>query len=83
MQALQSPAEFRTYFEGEVDTIQTALGRLTELLGKADSDETRQKIIQSDRFETSFGQLLRQVQSLTDSIRLYNEELVALSEVNR
>ena len=83
MQALQSPAEFRTYFEGEVDTIQTALGRLTELLGKADSDETRQKIIQSDRFKTSFGQLLRQVQSLTDSIRLYNEELVALSEVNR
>lgn len=77
MKALESPNEFRTYFEGEVDTIQTSLGRLTELLGRAADTPERQKIIQSEPFKRDFASLLRQVQSLTDSIKLYNEGLVA------
>jgi len=77
LKALDTPNEFRTFFEGEVDTIQTSLGRLTELLERATDTSERQKIFQSDPFKRDFASLLRQVQSLTDSIRLYNEELIA------
>ena len=80
LKALDSPAEFRSYFEGEVDTIQTSLGRLTELLDRAEDCDERQRIIQSEPFKRDFATLLRQVQALADGIKLYNEELVAEGE---
>jgi phospholipid/cholesterol/gamma-HCH transport system substrate-binding protein len=80
VKALDSPNEFRTYFEGEVDTIQTSLGRLTELLDRAETTPEREKILQSESFKRDFASLLRQVQALTDSIKLYNEELVAKAD---
>ncbi|MDE3046386.1 MAG: MCE family protein [Verrucomicrobiota bacterium] len=76
LKSLDSPSEFRTYFEGEVDTIQTALGRLTELLDRAQDCDERDRIIQSEPFKRDFASLLRQVQGLADCIKLYNEELV-------
>lgn len=80
LQALNTPQEFRNYFEGEVDSMTTSLGRLTELMERANTDE-RDTIIQSEAFKTSFANLMRQVQGLTDSLRLYNEGLVAESEI--
>jgi phospholipid/cholesterol/gamma-HCH transport system substrate-binding protein len=77
LKALDTPNEFRTYFEGEVDNIQTALGRLTELMDRAVGAEERQKILQNESFKRDFATLLRRVQSLTDTIKLYNEGLVA------
>jgi phospholipid/cholesterol/gamma-HCH transport system substrate-binding protein len=77
LKALDTPNEFRTYFEGEIDTIQTSLGRLTELMDRAVGAEERQKVLQNETFKRDFATLLRQVQSLTDSIKLYNEGLVA------
>lgn len=77
MKALDTPTEFRSYFEGEVSSIQTSLGRLTELMARAGDSQERQKIVQSEPFKRDFASLLRQVQGLTDSIKLYNEELVA------
>lgn len=76
LKSLETPNDFKTYFEGEVDTIQTALGRLTELLDRASISSERDKIFQSEAFKRDFGSLFRQVQSLTDSIKLYNEELM-------
>lgn len=76
LKALETPGEFRSFFEGEVDTIQTALGRLSELLEKANATGKRDKIFQSEEFKLGFGSLFRQVQGLTDSLKLYNEELV-------
>jgi phospholipid/cholesterol/gamma-HCH transport system substrate-binding protein len=80
LKALDTPQEFRNYFEGEVDTMTTSLGRLTELMDRANTDE-RSTIIQSDAFKSNFAQLMRQVQGLTDSLRLYNEGLIADSEI--
>lgn len=76
LKALETPGEFRSFFEGEVDTIQTSLGRLSELLDRASNVDTRDKIFQSEEFKLGFGSLYRKVQSLTDSLKLYNEELV-------
>lgn len=78
--ALNTPQEFRNYFEGEIDSMTTSLGRLTALMERAGTDE-RDTIMQSDAFKTSFANLMRQVQGLTDSLRLYNEGLIAESAI--
>lgn len=75
LKSLNSPKEFHQYFETEIDTITTSLGRLTELLQKAEEDTEREKIVQSEAFRRNFASLLRQSQSLTDAIKLYNEGL--------
>lgn len=77
MQALDTPREFKAYFEGEVDTIQTSLGRLTELLELAGGQEEREKILQSEGFKQGFMQFFNQAQALSDSIKLYSQKLVA------
>ena len=76
LKALDTPQEFRNYFEGEVDSMTTSLGRLTELIERAGSEE-RSRITQSDAFKHHFANLMRQLQGLTDSLKLYNEELIA------
>ena len=73
LKALDSPREFRGYFEGEVDTITTSLGRLNELLDLAGSD--RSKIVESDPFKQQFRSLLLSVEGLADALKLYNEGL--------
>lgn len=78
LKALDTPQEFRNYFEGEIDTMTTALGRLSELMDRAGIEE-RGQILQSDAFRKDFASLLRQVQGLTDSLKLYNEGMVAQS----
>ena len=77
LKALDTPREFRDYFEGEVDSITTSLGRLTELLDYAGAE--RQKIVENEAFKKQFGSLLRTVQGLSDSLKLYNEGLIAQS----
>jgi phospholipid/cholesterol/gamma-HCH transport system substrate-binding protein len=79
LKALDTPQEFRNYFEGEVDSMTTSLGRLSELLDRASADD-RSRIVQSEAFKKDFASLMRQVQGLTDSLRLYNEQIVAQSE---
>jgi phospholipid/cholesterol/gamma-HCH transport system substrate-binding protein len=79
LKALDTPREFRDYFEGEVDSMTTSLGRLTELLERAEGE--RAKIVEDEGFKRQFGSLMRTVQSLSDSLKLYNEGLVAQTEV--
>jgi len=80
LKALDTPQEFRTYFEGEIDSMNTSLGRLTELFEKAASSTERTRILQSDAFKRDFAALMRKVEGLSDSLKLYNQELVAESD---
>ncbi len=80
LKALDTPQEFRNYFEGEIDSMTTSLGRLSELMDRAGLEE-RSRIVQSDAFKRDFASLMRQVQGLTDSLKLYNEGLIAESEM--
>lgn len=75
LKSLDTPREFRTYFEGEVDNITTSLGRLTELLDLAGSE--RKKISENEHFKQQFATLIRSVQSLSESLKLYNEGLIS------
>lgn len=80
VKALDTPQEFRNYFEGEIDSMTTSLGRLSELMERA-GGEQRSEIVQSDAFKRDFASLMRQVQGLTDSLKLYNEGLIAQREI--
>lgn len=80
LKALETPKEFKTYFEGEIDAITTSLGRLSELLERAEHTDAKSKIAENDHFKKQFAVLLRSAQSLTDSIKLYNENLASDEE---
>ena len=75
LQALETPKEFRTYFEGEIDAITVSLGRLSELIERAENLEEKDRMSENQSFQKHFAALLLHAQSLTDSIKLYNEQL--------
>jgi phospholipid/cholesterol/gamma-HCH transport system substrate-binding protein len=75
LQTLNSPKDFKNYFEDEISTINTSLGRLSSLLDKANDKEQKEKIINTENFKKEFTSLLKDVESLSESLRLYNEEL--------
>lgn len=77
LRSLDTPEEFKTYFEGEIDSINTALGRISEMMNRAEQEEEKARIVQSEPFRRDFAQLLRQVEGLSDSLKLFNQDLVA------
>lgn len=74
LNALKTPKEFQSYFENEVDRIQTSLTRLSSLMEKAQSD--KKKVLSCKAFQKDFRILLNQIDTLSTSIKTYNEELV-------
>lgn len=75
--ALESPKQFRDYFEHEIDEIGASLGRVSEVLDRADQHNERDKIMQNSAFQRDFVVLLRQVKALNDAIRLFNQDLIS------
>lgn len=73
--ALDTPREFRDYFESEFDAINTSLSRIFMLMEKAEESEKGQ-ILTTEPFRKDFSQLLRDVESLSKTLKLYNEEMV-------
>ncbi len=75
LQALQTPQEFKHYFEGELDIMTTSFSRLIALLEKQDAQEGES----SPLFQKTFASLLRKLQDLADVMKLYNQEIIAKS----
>ncbi len=76
MNALQSPSEFRNFFEQEIDQINTAMSRLSTLIEKAEESRQKDEIMQSVPFKQDFSDLMREVDALGDNLRLYNQQLM-------
>ena len=74
LNALESPSEFKNFFEEEIDNINTAMSRLCELLDKAEESCDKQRIMESLEFKEDFAELLREVNGLQDHLKLYSEE---------
>lgn len=79
LDALETPNQFKAYFEGEVDMIVTSMERLSMLIDKADQYPMKDRIMDTPRFQKDFADLMRQVQELSDMLKLYNEKLVEAS----
>jgi len=75
LKSLDSPKEFRAYFADEVDAITVSLARLSELLERLEDLDAKDTITENESFRKQFAVLLRNAQSLTESIKLYNENL--------
>lgn len=82
LDSLNTPKEFKSYFESEIDCITTALGRISCLIEKAKEPNEKEKILNSAPFQKDFYCLLKKVEELLDSLKLYNEQLVETINAN-
>lgn len=76
LNALDTPQGFKTYFENEVDEINTAMARLSMLVDKAQMSPEKEEIFSNDLFRKDFAELLRQADELSDNLKLYNQQLL-------
>jgi hypothetical protein len=83
MNSLDSPTAFRVYFEKEVDSVNMAMSRLSMLIQKADTSPSKESILNNQGFKDDFAQLLKDVDELSDNLKLYNEQLNSLQQSNK
>ncbi len=76
MNALDTPQSFKHYFETEVDDINTAMSRLSQLIDRAQYNPKKEEILSDDAFRRDFAELLRQAEALSSSLKLYNQQLL-------
>lgn len=74
--ALDTPDQFKDYFEKEVDLINTAMARLSMLIDKAQQTEATNEILQTPLFKQDFAELMRGVEAMEANLKLYNEQLM-------
>ncbi|MCB1071665.1 MAG: MCE family protein [Chlamydiia bacterium] len=81
MNALNTPQNFRDYFNKEVDLINTSMSRLSMLVDRAENSPEREKIFETNLFQKDFAELMRRSQALYDNLKLYNEQLMQAEQV--
>lgn len=75
LQKLSSPQQFRNYFNDEMNQISTSLSRVSMVLDKTELDP-QFPLIDNSEFKKVFAELLRRVQSVEESLNMYNQQLV-------
>lgn len=75
LNSLDSPQAFQSYFQTQVDDINMAMSRISMLIDKADNSTMRTQILSDKRFTKDFAELLREVDQLSDNLKLYNGQL--------
>jgi len=83
MTSLESPTAFRVYFEKEVDSVNMAMSRLSMLIQKAESSPNKENILNNQGFKDDFAQLLKDVDELSDNLKLYNEQLNSTQQTTK
>ncbi|MGR3911953.1 MAG: MlaD family protein [Candidatus Rhabdochlamydia sp.] len=73
LEALKSPASFKTYFEEEVDSINLSMTRLSKLIDKAQGNP-QAEMLSNPQFQEDFALLLRQIDTMSSQLNLYNEQ---------
>ena len=81
MNALNTPQNFRDYFNKEVDLINTSMSRISMLVDRAENSPEREKIFETNLFQKDFAELMRRSQALYDNLKLYNEQLMQAEQV--
>jgi hypothetical protein len=76
MNSLDTPLGFKEYFSTEIDLVNTAMARISMLIDKVKYNPQKQDILDHSQFQEEFMELMRQVEDLTNDLRLYNEELI-------
>jgi phospholipid/cholesterol/gamma-HCH transport system substrate-binding protein len=72
LNALDTPASFKNYFQKEIDLINTSMARLSMVIDKSQEFDGVQE---SANFKENFAELMRQVTEMSNNLHLYNEKL--------
>ncbi len=80
LNSLDTPNNFKNYFECEVDQINTAMGRLSMLIDRMQDSSTSGDILCDPLFRKDFAELLRQTDDLSNNLKLYNQQLIEAQE---
>lgn len=75
MQKLSTPAEFRNYFNDEVDTITTSLERVSNVIEEVEALPC-QPLWQNPGYIKVYAELLRRVAMLEEYLQMYNQQVV-------
>jgi len=76
LNSLDTPANFKSYFETEVDQINVSMERISMLIDKMQQTPDTQQLMNNPLFRKDFEELLRQANELSDNLKLYNEQLI-------
>lgn len=74
LQHLSTPHQFTQYFNRKVDEISTSLSSVSMLL--KDSACYPQSLLNNTEFTQRFSLLLKKVEGMEDSLKMYNEQIV-------
>jgi phospholipid/cholesterol/gamma-HCH transport system substrate-binding protein len=77
LQKLQSPAEFRNYFNDEIDMISTSLTRVSTVLEETFCLFPPEELLCDRNFESLFADLLRRISGLEESIKMYHQQMMS------
>lgn len=80
---LQSPQEFRNFFNDEVDQIVTALARLNTVLDQTQCIPDFDNSLENCKFKEALAELIRRVKQMEESIRLYNTQVMDVEKCNQ
>ncbi len=75
LQKLQSPQEFRNYFNDEVDQISTSLSRVYMVLNEFGENPYCGCLLDNPEYTKVFSELMRRVSMLDEEIKMYNAEV--------
>lgn len=70
---LQTPQQFRNFFNDEVDQISTSLSRVGMVLDKS---ESYPNIMEDKEYQKVFSELMRRVEGLEEALKMYNIQVM-------
>ena len=76
LNSLDTPANFKSYFESEIDQITLSMERISMLIDKMQQTSDNAQILKDPLFLKDFSTLQRQANSLCETLKLYNQQLM-------
>lgn len=79
LEKLSSPNEFAKYFNQEMDQISDSLSRVSVVLNE--SECYPESLIYNPKFTQRFSELLRKVETMEETLKIYNEQVVSQDQL--
>jgi phospholipid/cholesterol/gamma-HCH transport system substrate-binding protein len=73
---IKDPKAFQAYMNKEMDQMNTTLNRMNTLTNRFGTE----KLVQNQKFRHEFTELMQQLDSLQERVKLYNHELFNLKQ---
>ncbi|HEY2811299.1 MAG TPA: MlaD family protein [Rhabdochlamydiaceae bacterium] len=76
MNSLDTPDNFKNYFNTEVDQINMSMERISLLIDKMQETPENKDVLKDPVFLKDYAELLRQANELSETLKLYNQQLL-------